>query len=149
MWELGTDKQVGLLLGNETPVLSIAISKSGEFIAAGCGDGSVVMWQLPTSDFTVYLEITPWREFQVQEHGQITDLVFSQDGNLLYTADAGGFVKIWRLDTYQEIGHLQISDDDRILCLSLSNNDNLLAVGGSSGTVKVWHKNEVIYEDPE
>ena len=149
MWELGTDKQVGLLLGNETPILSIAISKSGEFIAAGCGDGSVVMWQLPTTDFSIYLEITPWREFKVQEHGQITDLVFSQDEKLLYTADAGGFVKIWRLDTYQEIGHLQISDDDRILCLSLSNNDNLLAVGGSSGTVKVWHKNEVIYEDPQ
>ena len=147
MWRLGSEEQVGLLLGNDTPLIAIAISHSGELIAGGCGDGRIKIWQLPTTDFSVYLEIIPWRNFNAHGNAQVTSLAFSNDDKLLYSTGADGFVRIWRLDTYEEIGHLKISDDDRILSLSLNDDDNLLAVGGSSGTVKVWQKNEVIYED--
>ena len=118
----------------------MAISKSGQLIAAGCADGSIKIWQLPTTTFSVFLEVAPYLELQGHQ-GQVMDILFTADEQLLYSGAHDGLIKIWHLASAQEIGHLKISEDDRILSLAFSADDQILAAGGVNGTIKIWQQN--------
>ncbi len=139
IWELGGERKLGLLVGNVTSLESITISKSGEYIAGGCTDGSIKIWHLPNTIFSLFLEIEPTLELQ-GHHGQVMDLIFNPDGQLLYSAGVDGLVKIWHPATVKELGHLKIGDDNRIFSLSLSKNGEILAAGGVDGTIKIWQQ---------
>lgn len=139
IWELGGEKKLGLLVGNVTSLDSIAISKSGSYIAVGCTDGSIKIWHLPNTMFSLFLELEPTLELQ-GHHGQVMDLIFSPDEQLLYSGGVDGFVKIWHPTTAKELGHLKIGDDNRIFSLSLSKNGEILVAGGVDGTIKIWQQ---------
>lgn len=139
IWELGSEKKLGLLVGNVTSLESITISKSGEYIAAGCTDGSIKIWHLPNTMFSLFLELEPILELK-GHHGQVMDLIFNPDNNLLYSGGVDGLIKIWHRATGKELGHLKIADDNRIFCLSLSKNGEILAAGGVDGTIKIWQQ---------
>jgi WD40 repeat protein len=68
-------------------------------------------------------------------------LLFSSDGQILYSGAVDGFIKIWYCQTGQELGHLTISDENRVFSLALSNDGNLLAAGGMDGKIKIWRYN--------
>ena len=142
MWELGSEKKLGLLMGNTSVLECLIISHSGELIAAGCGDGKIKIWQLPTTTFSLFLEVTPYLELSAHQ-GQVMDLLFSSDDQLLYSGSVDGMIKIWHFATTQEIGHLNINDDDRILSLALSDDDQILAAGSINGMIKVWQQSNV------
>ncbi|BAQ65342.1 WD40 repeat domain-containing protein [Geminocystis sp. NIES-3709] len=139
IWELGGNRKLGLLVGNVTSLESIAIAGSGEYIAGGCADGSIKIWHLPTTMFSLYLEIEPTLELQ-GHHGQVMDLTFSPDGKLLYSGGVDGLIKIWYPASSKELGHLKIADDNRIFSLALSKNGEFLAAGGVDGTIKIWQQ---------
>ncbi|MBL1208918.1 WD40 repeat domain-containing protein [Geminocystis sp. GBBB08] len=139
IWELDGKRKLGLLVGNVTSLDSIVISKSGQYIAGGCADGSIKIWHLPSTMFSLFLEIQP--TLQLHGHqGQVMDLIFNPDGNLLYSSSIDGFIKIWHPATATELGHLKIGDDNRVFSLSLSKNGEILAAGGVDGTIKVWQQ---------
>ena len=142
MWELGSEKKLGLLMGNTSLLECLAISNSGEFVVAGCADGKIKIWQLPTTTFSIFLEVTPHLELSAH-NGQVMDLLFTSDDQLLYSAGIDGLIKIWHFATAQEIGHLQINDDDRVLSLALSDDDQILAAGSINGTIKIWQQSKV------
>lgn len=139
LWELGGNKKLGLLVGNVTSLESIAISNSGDYIAGGCTDGTIKIWHLPTTEFSLFLEIEPSIELQ-GHHGQVMDLIFNPDGKLLYSGGVDGLVKIWHPATAKELGHLKIADDNRIFAIALSQNGQFLAAGGVDGTIKIWQQ---------
>lgn len=45
LWELTTQKRLGVLKGNGQRINSIKFSPNGKLLAAGCGDGSVEVWK--------------------------------------------------------------------------------------------------------
>lgn len=139
VWEISTNKKLAILVGNLISLESIALSKSGEYVAAGCANGKIMIWYLPPSIFTLFQEVSP--SLQIQgHHGQIMDLIFSPDDQLLYTAGVDGFLKIWYCATGNELGHLKISEDNRIFSLALSDDGEILVAGGVDGTIKIWQQ---------
>jgi len=139
LWQLRDDKKLASLVGNVSSLDAIAINSTGDLIAVGCADGSIKLWRLPTTTFSIYLEIEPFLELKGHQ-GQVMDLCFSPDDKLLYSAGADGLIKIWYPNGGIELGHLKISDDNRIFCLSLSEDGRILAAGGVDGTVKIWQQ---------
>ncbi|HIK36528.1 MAG: WD40 repeat domain-containing protein [Geminocystis sp.] len=139
LWQLGAEQQLGVLVGNMAKVEAVAISHTGEIIAAACADGTIKLWKLPTTIFSIFLQIEPFLELNAH-HGQVMDLSWSPDSQLLYSAGTDGLIKIWYPASGEELGHLKINDSNRIFCLSLSKDGRMLAAGGVDGTVKVWEQ---------
>ncbi|WP_330203846.1 WD40 repeat domain-containing protein [Cyanobacterium sp. Dongsha4] len=139
LWQLAGENKLGALIGNMSSLDTIAIDSTGELIAGGCADGSIKIWRLPTTTFSLYLEIEPFLELKGHQ-GQVMDLCFSPDDKLLYSAGTDGLIKIWHPSSASELGHLKISDDNRIFSLSLSKDGTILAAGGVDGTVKIWQQ---------
>ncbi|MGI0482002.1 WD40 repeat domain-containing protein [Geminocystis sp. CENA526] len=139
LWELGSKKKLGLLVGNVSSLESITISNSGDYIAGGCTDGTIKIWHLPTTEFSLFLEIEPSIELQ-GHHGQVMDLTFNPDGKLLYSCGVDGLIKIWYPASSKELGHLKIADDNRIFSLALSKDGRFLVAGGVDGTIKIWQQ---------
>lgn len=139
LWQLGGEEKLGLLVGNVYSIDAIALSPLVGMIAAGCADGSIKIWRLPVENLTVFLEIEPIVVLK-GHHGQVMDLCFSPDGQLLYSGGVDGFIKIWHPNTEKELGHLKISEDNRVVSLSLSHDGKILVAGGVDGTVKIWQQ---------
>jgi WD40 repeat protein len=74
------------LIGHEAYVTSITISTDGELIASGGLDGSVIVWDISTSNPL----------FRLDAHTDaIEELTFSPDGKLLVTTGADAAMRIW------------------------------------------------------
>ncbi len=139
VWEVNNNKKLGLLVGNLISLESLSISKSGEYVAGGCADGTIKIWYLPPTIFDIFQEVQPSLQLQ-GHHGQVMDLLFDPNDELLYSGGVDGLVKIWYCTTGKELGHLKISEDNRIFSLALSEDGETLAAGGVDGTIKIWQQ---------
>ncbi len=144
LWQLGGEEKLGILMGNMAEVEAVAVNDTGEIIAAGCADGTIKIWKLPTTIFSIFLQVEPCLVLNAH-HGQVMDLIWSPDSQLLYSAGTDGLIKIWYVVggrggalSLLELGHLKISEANRIFSLSLSPDGRRIAAGGIDGTVKVW-----------
>lgn len=139
IWELKTGKKLSVLTGNLASIESIAINSWGTIIAAGCVDGTIKLWEIKPNTFITNQKIEP--SLVIQAHnGQVMSLVFSPNGQLLYSSAVDGQIKIWYPSTGKPLGHLKISDENRVFSLALSNDGTLLAAGGIDGTIKIWQQ---------
>ncbi|MBF2056683.1 MAG: WD40 repeat domain-containing protein [Cyanobacterium sp. T60_A2020_053] len=141
IWGMKGAGKLCTLVGNLASVESLAISNSGEYVAVGGADGMIKMWYLPPSIFEVFQEVSPTMELK-SHHGQVMELIFHPDDQLLYSGGVDGLIKIWYVLTGKELGHLNISDNNRIFSLSLSEDGEILVAGGVNGVVKIWQKSQ-------
>jgi WD40 repeat protein len=73
-------------------VISLAFSPDGVVLAAGCDDGSVVIWETATRRARATLR---------GHAGIVNGLAFSRDGRSLATADCHGTLCVWEVATGQ------------------------------------------------
>lgn len=139
IWEMKGAGKLCTLIGNLASVESVAISHSGEYVAVGGADGTIKIWYLPSSIFEIFQEVSPMMELK-GHHGQVMELIFHPDDQLLYSGGVDGLIKIWYALTGKELGHLNISENNRIFSLSLSEDGEILVAGGGDGVIKIWQK---------
>jgi WD40 repeat protein len=84
-------------------IVSINFSHDGRWLTTTSSDGSIFIWDMNNSDFSV-----PHYEFQ--QGGRVTSTEFSPNDNLLATGSANGFVYVWDLTTGQEITRIPHGD---------------------------------------
>jgi|GEM_PF-3121404 len=136
-WQLGKGKKLTQLLGNVSSVKSLAIHPTGNILAAGCVDGTVKLWYLEPDIFTSSKTSRP--SYIISAHaGHVNSLIFSGDGAILYTCGTDDRIKMWDTESAQQIGNLQLTNDNRILSLALSPDGNLLVAGSSDGAINMW-----------
>ncbi|KAK1252939.1 hypothetical protein MKX08_004126 [Trichoderma sp. CBMAI-0020] len=109
------------------PILRIALSEDGKWVASACVDGLICLWDSNSGMLRRNLE----------GHKQpVRSLVFSHDSRkLISVSDAT--VRIWSLeDDFQSrtlLGHRGV-----VGCAVLSPDGTLLASGSSDTTVRIW-----------
>jgi len=81
-------------LFDNTYVSAMAISPRSDVIAVGRNTGSVHIWNVNSLSIVGVLGT---------HNDQITDIHFSPDGKLLFTASNNGVIKIWSLETTMQI----------------------------------------------
>jgi eukaryotic-like serine/threonine-protein kinase len=115
----------------KTEVNSLAFSRSGEWIASACGDGTVKVWNSRTHAVT--------QTFPAHT-GSVFSVAFHPDGKHLASIGADRTVKVWDWATGQEcFSGSSDADHNRgtAYCVAFSPDGGLLAAG-SDGKVKVW-----------
>jgi WD40 repeat protein/serine/threonine protein kinase len=81
-------RRIALLKGTGYQLYSLALSRDGQTLAAGCNDGRVRIWQ------------SPWqKEPSVigRHHSYVVALCFSPDGRSLASGSTDGTVRLWDL----------------------------------------------------
>lgn len=126
--EISGSKKEAMLRSHVAPVLCLAFSPDGKFLASGASDGSLKIW-----DCDQRRELTTLRGHL----DQITSVGFSSDGKYLASSSWDLQVKLWDLVTYKERWTLS-GGEYGVTSLSFSPaNKHLLAVVFAPTTIKL------------
>ena len=129
VWNLETYDSAGVIPNGDSPVSALAFSAEGGHLALGRQDGSVGVWSR-TSDAL--------RE--VDGHGAgVTTMVFSRDGQTLFSGDAQSTLRIWDLRTGRSKGVFREQYGTILRSLAMSPDGRTLASFACSREIQLWH----------
>ncbi len=132
LYDARTGKELDLLTGHTSSVISIAYSLDSLMLATGSEDKTVRVWDAYTGV----------HKYTLEEHTEsVTSLAFSPDGNLLVTGSEDGTIHIWDVRTGSHKSTLSLSTEDRTVSVSsltfLPDGSKFIS-GTADGTISVW-----------
>ena len=145
IWQPFTETEV--TLQGEKPgrsQRSVAVSPDGVFVASA-DDGVRASGGAPTTGDQSLLRprVALWNVRQKGEpksigihESNITQIVFSPDGQRLASASLDRTVKVW--DFANHVADLTLNDEAGVYAIAFSPDGSRLASGGGDGTVKIW-----------
>ncbi|MGB3509628.1 MAG: protein kinase [Microcoleaceae cyanobacterium] len=68
---------------------------------------------------------------------RVYSVVISQDGQILVCGNGDGTIKVWQLETGEELGIIKGHTND-VISIALSRDGEILASGSYDGKIKVW-----------
>ena len=96
--------------GHSSSISTLAFSPNGKWLASGGLDRSVILWNLSTGEQT-----RKW----TSQNFNVTQLVFSPDSKRLMSADDGGIVRGWKLESAEPEYSLNLHKFIRVLACSV------------------------------
>jgi WD40 repeat protein len=91
LWDVNTGIEIRTLVGHLLPVSKLAFSPDGKWLASASFDRTIRLWNLSGSGSPRVL----------QQHGVVSGLVFTKDGNSLIAGEQLGSLVFWNLATGQ------------------------------------------------
>ncbi len=133
VWDLATNKEVLSMPARGDPgehpgFFSVAFSRDSRWLAAGCYDGSIQVWNLSTMEPTRTLR---------GHTSAVFGIAFSPDSQWLASASDDRLVKLWDVAAGQEINTLS-GHTDRVMSVAFSPDGRRLASAGFERAVKLW-----------
>ncbi|KAL2040066.1 hypothetical protein N7G274_006969 [Stereocaulon virgatum] len=110
------------------PILSIAASSTGKFIATGGADKRLIIWSADT--------LTPLRVF-TQHRDAITSLAFRRGTNQLYSASRDRTIKCWSLDELAYVETL-FGHQDQVVDVASLGMERCVSAGARDRTARLW-----------
>lgn len=135
VWDLQTRRSLPTLVADEksSEVSAVAFSPHGRFLAAGCADGNIILWDLSNTQ--------PLRTFP-GESMRIKCLAFSPDGRSLASGSSDHKVGLWDF----EEGFLRnLEGHDHIVsavAFSPATDKCIFATASTDFSIKLWDLDE-------
>ena len=120
---------------SEDDATAVALDRAGELLAIGRSDGTVEVWNVPTSE--------PLRTFHDHEES-IAEIAFQPSGNTLAACDTSGTIHVWSMSAGQKIHSSECRGCQQLLFTN--GGRGLLAADSATNTVLLW---EIDAEDNE
>lgn len=113
-----------------SPVFSLAVSRDEKMFVTGARDGYLRVWSREPNRLVT--------QFRGDDVGDINKIIFSPDGNRMYTAGDDHKIKIWRTGDWS-LQHTLEGHNNWIGALALSADGEWLASGDADGRVLLWN----------
>lgn len=112
------------------PVLALAFSTDGKWLATGGADGKVLLWNVNTGE---------WTSVESIDKGAALSLAFSSTNTaILAIGTSNNNVILWDLDRKNKIGELN-GHSDVISSIAFSPDGDLIATGSWDRSAKLWN----------
>ena len=140
IWQAKTGQELRKWPAHETNATGVAFSPDGRYLATGGWDATVKVWDVET---VLQGEVhEPLLQLEHTSRVRVWSVAFSPDGQRLAsaggrTADEKGEVKVWDLNTRQEVLTLSRFTDSGDRCVRFSPDGRRLATAGP-GLVQLW-----------
>lgn len=127
IWNLETGECLKIWR-EQSPVLSVAWSPNGQFLASSYINGMIKLWDQMNQQYL----------WSVHAHRgwPAACLAFSPDGELLVSGGEDATIGMWQVRSGQHLGTL-VGHSDRILSVAF-NAQGMLASGSFDRTIKLW-----------
>ncbi|GAB6029635.1 hypothetical protein CHUAL_005372 [Chamberlinius hualienensis] len=116
------------LKGHSDQVLSLAISSDNKYLASGCKNQMINIWNAETMEFMHTLK---------GHRKAVSGLVFRKGTHQLYSASHDRFVKIWNIDEMAYVETL-IGHHDAISAIDALSRERAITSGGRDNSVRIW-----------
>ncbi len=110
------------------PILTVAASSSGKFVATGGADKRLIVWSAA--------DLTPLRAF-TQHRDAVTSLAFRRGTNQLYSASRDRTIKTWSLDELAYVETL-FGHQDEVVDVAALAREQCISVGARDRTARLW-----------
>jgi WD40 repeat protein len=127
LWDTRTGRQMGTLFGHPFPVVSVALSASGDILASASDDTPIVLWDARTARHLRLLGERSYRH---------TRVAVSADGDILASPEDSTKVGIWNPRTAGKLHSIDL-DWREVMTLALSPGGDHLAIASEYG-LSVW-----------
>jgi len=127
LWHTHRPGPPTMLEGHKAPIVAVAFSPDGKWIASASWDGTIGLWQ-PNGRNIRFLR---------GHNGVVWDVAFSRDGRTLASSADDGTIKLWNLASMQEAATLH-GHEGPVSGLAFSPDGNYLASAGG-WTVRLWN----------
>ena len=127
LWDTRTGRQLGTLLGHPFPVVSVALSASGDILASASDDTPIVVWDARTARLLNQVGERTYR------HTRVT---VSAAGDILASPEDSSKVGIWNPRTAAKLHSIDL-DWREVMTLALSPGGDHLAIA-SEYDLSVW-----------
>ena len=115
-------------MNHTAPILCIAASPTGQFVATGGADRKLIIWNAA--------DLKPLRVF-TQHRDAVTSLTFRRGTNQLYSASKDRTIKTWSLNELAYVETL-FGHQDEVLDVCAGMGDRCISVGGRDRTGRLW-----------
>lgn len=113
------DRSVQTLATHTKPVVGIAVSNNGKYIATGSADNTIILWDASTFQVIRIID---------KHKGQVTTLDFSPDGSMLVSGSTDKTLRLWSTADGSEIRNYNTHFKQGIYQVKFSNNGSMLGV---------------------
>ena len=115
-------------------------SPDGRMLAAGRNDSTVLVWQMVPGK-----TLEP---INLKFGGGIRALTFSRDGKYIAARGSLTPIKVWKVDTWQEVGDLR-KPTSMFPSLAFSPDGQSLAAGGKDNGISIfpWTRSSICHDD--
>ena len=142
LWNLRTKKFLYTLGKHSDSVTSVAISSDGKILASGSFDGTMKLWNLPTKKLSGDLvqQRSPRKLFDIlTDHSfNVLSVAISPDGQILASGDSESTIKLWNLQTIQQVGTLE-GHSSIVNSVAINPDGQILASGSDDKTIILWN----------
>ena len=131
VWDTESGRRQSVLKAHQQWPERVAFGADGSVLVWTALDGTVKVWEMPTSDTSEY----------ILEEAAASSIAFSPDGTVLCTGHPNGGLLLWDTATRRKIAE-RPEHDAQVRSLCFSPDGSTLASASSDGCIRLWDLEE-------